>query len=110
MKLSNNSSFVILIFAILKFWNIDRSTFRRSKFWLPPSSANDLSGLNEDAVSYSTSKKCSQMFTSENLDLENKQRLDQPQKVKDEKFEESLEKNPCRTQSKLTKAISSKIL
>ena len=29
-------SFVILIFAILKFRNIDRSTFRRSKFWPPP--------------------------------------------------------------------------
>ena len=37
MKLSNNSSFVILVFAILKFQNIDRSTFRRSfNFW-PPS-------------------------------------------------------------------------
>ena len=36
MKLSNNSSFVILIFAILKFWNIDRFTFRPSKFWPPP--------------------------------------------------------------------------
>ena len=36
MKLSNNSSFVILVFAILKFRNIGRSTFRRSKFWLPP--------------------------------------------------------------------------
>ena len=32
MKLSNNSPFVILIFAILKFWNIDRSTFHRSNF------------------------------------------------------------------------------
>ena len=30
-KISNNSSFVILIFAVLKFQNIDRSTFRRSK-------------------------------------------------------------------------------
>ena len=36
IKWSNNSSFVILIFAILKFRNIDRSTFRRSKFWPPP--------------------------------------------------------------------------
>ena len=37
MKVSNNSSFVILVFAILKFGNIeDRSTFRRSKFWPPP--------------------------------------------------------------------------
>ena len=36
MKLSNNSSFVILIFEILKFRNIGRSTFRRSKFWPPP--------------------------------------------------------------------------
>ena len=35
IKLSNNSSFVILIFAILKFRNIGRSTFRRSKIWLP---------------------------------------------------------------------------
>ena len=29
MKLSNNSYFVILIFAILKFWSIDRCTFRQ---------------------------------------------------------------------------------
>ena len=36
MKLSKNSSFVIFLFAILQFRNIDRSTFRRSKFW-PPS-------------------------------------------------------------------------
>ena len=36
IKLSNNWSFVILIFVILKFWNIGRSTFRRSKFWPPP--------------------------------------------------------------------------
>ena len=36
IKLWNNSSFVILIFAILKFRNIDRSTFRRSKFWPSP--------------------------------------------------------------------------
>ena len=35
IKLSNNSSFVILIFAILKFRNIGRSTFPRSKFWPP---------------------------------------------------------------------------
>ena len=35
MKLSKNSSFVILIFEILKFRNIDRSTFRRSKFGHP---------------------------------------------------------------------------
>ena len=35
IKLSNNSSFVVLIFAILKFWNITRSTFRLSKFWPP---------------------------------------------------------------------------
>ena len=33
IKLSNNSSFVILIFVILKFRNIGRSTFRRYKFW-----------------------------------------------------------------------------
>ena len=31
-------SFAILIFVILKFRNIDRSTFRRSKFWSPPNS------------------------------------------------------------------------
>ena len=36
IKLSNNSSFVILIFAILKFRNIGRSAFRRSKFWPSP--------------------------------------------------------------------------
>ena len=36
IKLSNNSSFVILIFAILKFRNVGRSTFRHSKFWPPP--------------------------------------------------------------------------
>ena len=36
IKLSNNWSFVILIFVILKFWNIGRSTFRRSKFWPLP--------------------------------------------------------------------------
>ena len=32
MKLLNNSPFVILIFVILKFRNIGRYTFRRSKF------------------------------------------------------------------------------
>ena len=32
IKLSNKSSFVILLFAILKFWNFGRSTFCRSKF------------------------------------------------------------------------------
>ena len=36
MKLSNNSSFVILILEILTFRHIDRSTFSRSKFWPPP--------------------------------------------------------------------------
>ena len=36
IKLSNNSSFVILIFLILKFRNIGRFTFRRSEFWSPP--------------------------------------------------------------------------
>ena len=36
IKLSNNSSFVILIFVIFIFRNIGRSTFRRSKFWPPP--------------------------------------------------------------------------
>ena len=32
IKLSNNLPFVILIFVILKFRNIGRSTIRRSKF------------------------------------------------------------------------------
>ena len=32
IKLSNNSSFVILSFVIFKFRNIGRSTFLRSKF------------------------------------------------------------------------------
>ena len=36
IKLSNNSSFVILSFVIFKFRNIGRSTFLRSKFWAPP--------------------------------------------------------------------------
>ena len=36
IKLSNNTSFVILTFPILKFRNIGRSTFRRSKFRPPP--------------------------------------------------------------------------
>ena len=36
IKLSNNLSFIILIFVILKFRNIGRSTFRRSKCWPPP--------------------------------------------------------------------------
>ena len=36
IRLSNNSSFVILIFAILKFRNIGRSTCHRFKFWPPP--------------------------------------------------------------------------
>ena len=36
IKLLKNSSFVILIFVILKFRNIDRSTFRLPKFWLSP--------------------------------------------------------------------------
>ena len=35
IKLLKNSSFVILIFVILKFRNIGRSTFRSSKFWPP---------------------------------------------------------------------------
>ena len=35
IKLSNNSSFFILIFAISEFRNTGRSTFRRSKFWPP---------------------------------------------------------------------------
>ena len=36
IKLSNNSSFVILIFAFLKFRNIGCSTFRRFKISPPP--------------------------------------------------------------------------
>ena len=36
IKLSKNSSFVISIFATLKFRNFRRSTFRCSKFWPPP--------------------------------------------------------------------------
>ena len=40
IKLSNNSSFVILIFGIFKFRNIGRSTFRGSKFWPPPRKSN----------------------------------------------------------------------
>ena len=36
IKISNNSSFVILIFVILKSRNIGCSPFRRSKFWPPP--------------------------------------------------------------------------
>ena len=40
IKLSKNSSFVILIFATSKFRNFSRSTFRRSKFWPPPNCNN----------------------------------------------------------------------
>ena len=36
IKLSNNLYSVILIFEILKFRNIGRSIFRRSKIWPPP--------------------------------------------------------------------------
>ena len=36
IKLSNNLSFVILIFAILTFRNIGRSKFRPTKFLPPP--------------------------------------------------------------------------
>ena len=36
IKLSNNSSFAILIFVILKFRNISRSTFEHYKFCTPP--------------------------------------------------------------------------
>ena len=36
IKLSNNSFFFILIFAISKFRQTGRSTFRRFKFWSPP--------------------------------------------------------------------------
>ena len=41
IKLSNNLSFGILIFAIFKFWNIGRSTFRRTKFWVRVEIWND---------------------------------------------------------------------
>ena len=34
--LSNKSSFTILVFVILKFRNIGRSTFEHSKFCTPP--------------------------------------------------------------------------
>ena len=40
IKLSNNSSFVILIFVILKFGNIGRSRFRRSNFGAPSIHSN----------------------------------------------------------------------
>ena len=36
MEKSNNSIFVIFILEISKFRNIGRSTFDRSKCWLPP--------------------------------------------------------------------------
>ena len=36
IKESKNSSFVILIFAILEFWNIAHSIFNCFKFWPPP--------------------------------------------------------------------------
>ena len=35
MEKSNNSTFIIFIFEISKFRNIDRSTFGRSKYRLP---------------------------------------------------------------------------
>ena len=35
MKLSNNLSFVILIFAILKFWNVDRSNISSFEILTP---------------------------------------------------------------------------
>ena len=40
IKISNNSCFVILILAILKFRNIGRFTLCRSKFWPPPGKIN----------------------------------------------------------------------
>ena len=40
IKLSNNSSFVILKFVILKFRNIGRSTFLRFEFYLVLKSNN----------------------------------------------------------------------
>ena len=49
-KLSNNSSFFILIFAILKFRNIGRSTFLRSKIWPQPN--NGLQLLAPIAISF----------------------------------------------------------
>ena len=44
MKLSNNSSLLILIFAILKFRNIARFTFYLSKFLFPPGKSPKRSG------------------------------------------------------------------
>ena len=41
IKLSNNSSFVTLIFIILKFRNIGRSRFRRSKSCTSPNFPNN---------------------------------------------------------------------
>ena len=47
-KLSNNSSSVILIFAILKNRHIARSTFHRSKFWTPPTASNLLNIIRKN--------------------------------------------------------------
>ena len=41
IKLSNNSSVAILIFVILKFWNIGPFTFEHSKFCTRPFSNLD---------------------------------------------------------------------
>ena len=50
VKLSNKWYFVILIFAILKFRNIGRSIFRRSKFWPHPTAHNSLFKIGEGTL------------------------------------------------------------
>ena len=50
VKLSNNWYFVILMFAILKFRNIGRSIFRRSKFWPHPTAHNSLWKIGEGTL------------------------------------------------------------
>ena len=52
IKLSNISSFVILIFAILKFRNVSRFTFRRLKFWSPPLLPNTWGIIQHKYFSY----------------------------------------------------------
>ena len=61
--------------------------------------------LSEDAVSYSTSKKCFQRFKSGNLYLEDEQHPGQPQKVEDGELGELLEENSYRTQSELAETL-----
>ena len=52
MALSNISSSVIIIFAILKFRNVSRFTFRRSKFWSPPLLPNTWAILQHEYFNY----------------------------------------------------------